>query len=381
MNVLEISLGLAFIWAFLVALFAVPSIIYVARLKNMLDAPNGRSVHAAPTPRLGGVAIFAGFMSALTIFADLGKGVQELLAGCLVLFFVGIKDDLVGISPAKKLVGQLLATGIVMFMADIRITSFQGILGIYQLPVSISYAFTFLAIAGITNAINLIDGLDGLAGSIVITIVSTFGYYFLHYGGPEYSNYVYISVCVVGSMLGFLRYNFHRASIFMGDTGSLLCGFIVSVLTIKFIEMGAATHLPFQSVNPAVALGILFVPLFDTVRVFTKRILKGTSPFTPDKNHIHHRILAMGFQQISTVLLLVILNLVVVLFVINFAAFGNMLLIGTLFALSLLLSIFLDTYRSRNARQRVASGRLEAQKPDAELHSLKVFGEHQNVWQ
>jgi UDP-N-acetylmuramyl pentapeptide phosphotransferase/UDP-N-acetylglucosamine-1-phosphate transferase len=321
----------------------------------MLDLPNKRTVHAVLTPRLGGVAIFAGFMSALTIFADLGNGIQQLLAGCIVLFFVGLKDDLVTVSPAKKLIGQLLATGIVMFMADIRITSFQGIFGIHELPVGISYAFTFLAIAGITNAVNLIDGLDGLAGSIVIIIVSTFGYYFYRFGGEAYGNYVFVSVCVIGGILGFLRYNFHKATIFMGDTGSLLCGFIVSVLTIQFIEMGVYNSQPFNSTNPSVAFGILFVPLFDTLRVFTVRVLNGTSPFTPDKNHIHHRILAMGFQQISTVLVLVLLNLIVILFVISFSDLGNTLLIAGLVVFSLLLSVFLGTYRSRSAQQRVAS--------------------------
>ncbi|MBR7948686.1 undecaprenyl/decaprenyl-phosphate alpha-N-acetylglucosaminyl 1-phosphate transferase [Microvirga sp. STR05] len=355
MTPLGIQLSLSFLWAFLVALFAVPSIIYIAHLKNMLDTPNVRTVHESLTPRLGGVAVFAGFMSALTIFADLGNGIQQLLAGCIVLFFVGLKDDLVSISVSKKFVGQLLATGIVMIMADVRLTSFQGILGIHELPVGISYAFTFLVIVGITNAINLIDGLDGLAGSIVLIIVSTFGYYFMRYGGPSYGNYVFVSVCLIGGMLGFLRYNFHRATIFMGDTGSLVCGFIVSVLTIQFIEMGLKVGQPFASSAPAVAAGILFVPLFDTLRVFIVRMMAGRSPFAPDKNHVHHRILAMGFQQISTVMLLGLLNLVVILFVINFADLGNTVLIGALVGFSLLLSVFLGVYRSRSAEQRVAS--------------------------
>ena len=355
MTPLGIQLSLSFLWAFLVALFAVPSIIYIAHLKNMLDTPNVRTVHESLTPRLGGVAVFAGFMSALTIFADLGNGIQQLLAGCIVLFFVGLKDDLVSISVSKKFVGQLLATGIVMIMADVRLTSFQGILGIHELPVGISYAFTFLVIVGITNAINLIDGLDGLAGSIVLIIVSTFGYYFMRYGGPNYGNYVFVSVCLIGGMLGFLRYNFHRATIFMGDTGSLVCGFIVSVLTIQFIEMGLKVGQPFGSSAPSVAAGILFVPLFDTLRVFIVRMMAGRSPFAPDKNHVHHRILAMGFQQISTVMLLGLLNLVVILFVINFAELGNTVLIGALIGFSLLLSVFLGVYRSRSAEQRVAS--------------------------
>ncbi|SNC77354.1 UDP-N-acetylmuramyl pentapeptide phosphotransferase/UDP-N-acetylglucosamine-1-phosphate transferase [Hymenobacter gelipurpurascens] len=355
MSHLGIQLGLSSLWAFLVSMFAVPSIIYIAHLKNMLDTPNVRTVHESLTPRLGGVAVFAGFMSALTIFADLGHGIQQLLAGCIVLFFVGLKDDLVSISVAKKFIGQLLATGIVMIMADVRITSFQGILGVQELPVGISYAFTFLVIVGITNAINLIDGLDGLAGTIVLIIVSTFGYYFYAYGGPNYQNYAFVSVCVIGGMLGFLRYNFHKASIFMGDTGSLLCGFIVSILTIQFIEMGLTVGQPFASASPSVAAGILFVPLFDTLRVFTVRMLAGRSPFAPDKNHVHHRILAMGFQQISTVMLLGLLNMVVILFVINFAYLGNTLLIVGLVVFSVLLSFLLGVYQSRSARQRVAS--------------------------
>ncbi|UOQ80945.1 MULTISPECIES: MraY family glycosyltransferase [Hymenobacter] len=355
MSHLGIQLGLSSLWAFLVSMFAVPSIIYIAHLKNMLDTPNVRTVHESLTPRLGGVAVFAGFMSALTIFADLSHGIQQLLAGCIVLFFVGLKDDLVTISVAKKFVGQLLATGIVMIMADVRITSFQGILGIQELPVGISYAFTFLVIVGITNAINLIDGLDGLAGTIVLIIVSTFGYYFYEYGGPNFQNYVFVSVCVIGGMLGFLRYNFHKASIFMGDTGSLLCGFIVSILTIQFIEMGLKVGQPFASAAPSVAVGILFVPLFDTLRVFIVRMMAGRSPFSPDKNHVHHRILAMGFQQISTVMLLGALNLVVILFVINFAYLGNTMLIVGLVVFSVLLSFLLGVYQSRSAQQRVAS--------------------------
>ena len=127
----------------------------------------------------------------------------------------------------------------------------------------------------------------------------------------------------------------------MGDTGSLVCGFIVSILTIQFIEMGLEVGQPFGSSAPSVAVGILFVPLFDTLRVFIVRMMAGRSPFSPDKNHVHHRILAMGFQQISTVILLGLLNVVVILLVINFAYLGNTMLIVMLIALSLLLSVFL----------------------------------------
>ena len=344
----DLRLLLAFSWAFLVAIFAVPSIIRIAHQKNMLDQPNGRTVHVSLTPRLGGVAVYAGFLSALTIFAPLHNGVQELLAGCTVLFFIGLKDDLVSVSVLKKFVAQLIATGIVMFMANVRITSFHGIFGIQELPIGLSYGFTFVVIVGITNAINLIDGLDGLAGSLTVIMMSIFGIYFYYCGGEAYGNYPFVALCLIGGMLGFLRYNFHRATVFMGDTGSLVCGFIISVLAIQFIEMQ-----PFGHTSPSVAVGILFVPLFDTLRVFVIRILNGRSPFAPDRNHIHHRILAMGFKQITTVLILSGLSAFVSLITVMFAHWGNLALIGGLLLISLLLSAVLGVYEGRS-RERVA---------------------------
>ncbi|MBB6609785.1 undecaprenyl/decaprenyl-phosphate alpha-N-acetylglucosaminyl 1-phosphate transferase [Pontibacter sp. Tf4] len=328
-------------------MFAVPSIIRVAHLKNILDQPNFRTVHEELTPRLGGLAMFAGFMSALTIFADLGNGVQQLLAGCVILFFIGLKDDLIAISALKKFAVQLLATGIVMFIADIRITSFQGIFGIGELDIGTSYVFTFLVIIGITNSINLIDGLDGLAGTLVIIASTTFGVFFQLYGGSNYANYAAVAFCLVGGALGFLRYNFHKATIFMGDTGSLLCGFIISVLAIQFVEMREV------AAAPAVAIGILFVPLFDTIRVFAIRIFSGRSPFIPDKNHVHHRLLSMGLSQINTVLVLAAVNIAVILFVVSFSSWGNLYLLSILVLFSVIFSIFLGVFKYRSA-QRVS---------------------------
>jgi UDP-GlcNAc:undecaprenyl-phosphate/decaprenyl-phosphate GlcNAc-1-phosphate transferase len=344
---------LAFGWSFFIAIFAVPSIIYVAHLKNILDQPNRRKMHESLIPRLGGLAIFAGFMSALTIFADLANGVQQLLAGCIILFFIGLKDDLVSISAFKKFGVQLLATGIVMFIAEIRITSFQGIFMIHELPEGISYAFTFFVIIGITNAINLIDGLDGLAGTVVTIITLTFGIYFFLYGGAAYGNYAVVAICLIGGVLGFLRYNFHKATIFMGDTGSLVCGFIISILAIQFVEMRAVPA------APSLAVGILFLPLFDTIRVFLIRIFNGKSPFSPDKNHIHHCFIGLGLSQISTVALLAFINLLVISFVITFGEYGNQMLITSVLLFSLCLGALLAFTRTRTghvlARQKASS--------------------------
>jgi UDP-GlcNAc:undecaprenyl-phosphate/decaprenyl-phosphate GlcNAc-1-phosphate transferase len=329
--------SLAFLWAFMISVFAVPSIVRVSHQKKLLDEPNGRTIHLSSTPRLGGLAIFAGFVSSLTIFGSFSNadGVQQLLAGCSVLFFIGLKDDVVTVSAFKKFFVQILASGIVLFIGNIRITDFQGLLGFHHLPEGISYAFSLLVIIGITNAINLIDGLDGLAGSIICTISITFGSFFLLYGGAEFGMYGYVAICLVGGMCGFLRYNMHRANIFMGDGGSLVCGFIVSVLAIKFVEMKSVPA------SPIIALGALFVPLYDTLRVFTIRILRGKSPFSPDKNHIHHRFLAMGFSQLATVGILVSLTVGIVVFMINFAWLGVNVLLVMLVAVAAVLSVVL----------------------------------------
>lgn len=322
----------------MISVFAIPSITYVAHLKNLLDKPNQRTVHSLLTPRLGGLAIFAGMVSALMIFGKINNGVQHLLAGAIIIYYIGLKDDIVSVSAFKKFFIQILATGIVIFMGDIRLTSFQGIFGIFELPEGISYALSFLIIIGLTNSINLIDGLDGLAGSIIVVILSTLGVYFFLYGGENYRPYAYVAFSLVGGMVGFLRYNFYKATIFMGDTGSLISGFVIAVLTIQFIEMKAV------AAAPAVGIAILFVPMFDTLRVFTLRVLKGVSPFSPDKNHVHHILIGSGMSQVATVITLVVINSATILFISSLNSYPNhtlLMIIGVQSFLFVLLLEFL----------------------------------------
>lgn len=334
--IFKIDILLSFLWAFMISVFAIPSIVRVAHVKNLLDEPNFRTVHASLTPRLGGLAIFAGFMSAITIFGDLTISIQRVLAGCMVLFFIGLKDDIISISVFKKFFVQVLASGIIMFIGDIRITSFQGFMGIYELEAGISYGVTFLVVVGITNAINLIDGLDGLAGTIITIIALVFGYYFYLSSSPVFHPYAKVAICLVGGIVGFLRYNVHKAIIFMGDTGSLVCGFLVAVLAIQFIEM--------QSVEaaPSVAVATLIVPVFDTARVFAVRILRGQSPFSPDKNHIHHILMRTGLSQIQTVLCLAVFNIFSVALVVKFSTLGDNILLAMLIAIFAASSVVLE---------------------------------------
>jgi UDP-GlcNAc:undecaprenyl-phosphate GlcNAc-1-phosphate transferase len=337
-------LVLTFIWAFLISVFAIPSIIHVAHIKKLLDEPNLRTMHESLTPRLGGLAIFAGFMSALSIFGEIEAGVQKLLAGCIVIFFIGLKDDVVSVSAFKKFFVQVLATGIIMFMGNIRITSFQGIMGIYELEEGISYLFTFLVIIGVTNATNLIDGVDGLAGMIISIISFVFGVYFYKYGGNTYSPYAYVAFAILGSMIGFLRYNMHKAIIFMGDTGSLVSGFIVSVLAIQFIEMKSVPN------APSVAVAILIIPILDTIRVFMLRITAGMSPFSADKNHIHHRLISLGLSQLNTVLVLGLLNVIAIIIAIYFSYLDNTTLLTIILTYALIYSIIIEWLARRKVK-------------------------------
>jgi UDP-GlcNAc:undecaprenyl-phosphate/decaprenyl-phosphate GlcNAc-1-phosphate transferase len=294
---------LCFSWALVISMFSIPSIMYVAEAKQLLNFPNDRTTHLVSVPRLGGLAIFGGFVSAVMIFGKVNHDVQYLLAGCLVLFYIAIKDDLVHVSAFKKFFVQILATGILVFLGDFKITNFQGLFGIYELDYGVSYAFTMVVITAITNSINLIDGIDGLAGTLVVTIILMVAsaLFFVESELPM----VLVAVSMAGAVLGFLRYNFNNAKIFMGDTGSLICGFVVAALLVRFIE-----KVPHAS-SPILAMSIIFVPIVDTVRITFIRLLDGKSPFMSDKNHIHHRLLFAGAKPVFIVLMLSLLNLAV----------------------------------------------------------------------
>lgn len=275
-------------------------------------------MHEYSTPRLGGLAIFAGFLSAITMFGTINRPIQSMISGAILIFFIGLKDDILPVSPVKKFFVQILATSILMFIGDIKITNFHEFLGVEMLNDGISYLFSAVVIIGITNSMNLIDGLDGLAGSVIMFIAIVLGVIFYIEGNHPL---VSLAVCLAGSTLGFLRYNFHKANIFMGDAGSLTAGYIISFLTINFIETK-----PFQS-TIALAIAILFIPILDTSRVFTLRILDGQSPFIPDKNHLHHVLSRIGLSQKAIVFSLIGLNLFAIIVIWLLKDYGNTILV------------------------------------------------------
>lgn len=306
---------LAFLTSLIAVIFAIPSIITVAKQKGLYDKPDHRKLHTNKIPRLGGLAIIAGFSIAVSVWglpSEVNTRLQYLQAALIVLFFSGLKDDVVPMSPIKKLSSQLIATALVVIGEDIRVTSFYGLFGVDSIPVWISYALSIFTIVVITNAFNLIDGIDGLAGGLGFIISVTFGLWFNFIDQVCWS---IISFSLAGALLGFLVFNFNPAKIFMGDAGSLSTGFLLAVLSIKFIEFNNPAVQNYYKITtaPVIAIAILVIPLYDTIRVFIVRALKGKSPFSADRNHLHHLLLNTGLGHKEVSLLLYIVNIVFVL--------------------------------------------------------------------
>lgn len=295
--------------AFLITFFAIPVIIQVAKDKKLFDEPDERKVHKNVIPTLGGLGIFAGFIIAtlMGVPSAITSELQYFAAATTVIFFLGIKDDILVLSASKKFIGQLIAAGIIIKFGGIQITNMHGFLGIYEIPHIASIVLSIFTIIVITNSFNLIDGVDGLAGSLGLLTTLVFGAYFFYAGQLTYA---VMAFALAGSTIGFLIYNFSPAKIFMGDTGSLLLGLVNSILVIKFINVAGnpVSNFPIQAA-PAIGFAILMIPLFDTLRVFGLRILDRRSPFSPDRTHVHHFLLDLGFSHRMVTFTCVLVNI------------------------------------------------------------------------
>lgn len=335
---------LVFFTSVLVVIFGIPSIITIAKMKGLYDKPDNRKLHTSKIPRLGGLAIIAGFSIAISIWG-LQEGMsrlQYLQAAVIILFFSGLKDDVVGLSPVKKLLSQFVAAFIVVFGENICITSFYGLFGIYDIPMWVGVPITLFTIIVITNAFNLIDGVDGLAGGIGFIICLTFGLWF---NFIDQTGWAIMSFGLAGALFGFLVFNFNPAKIFMGDAGSLTTGFLISILAIQFIEFNNDLAYNFYKLSsaPSLAIAILIVPLFDTIRVFTLRLIKKQSPFTPDRNHIHHALIKIGLGHKEVCLVMYIANILFVMVAFLLKDSGNLNILMILGSLALVLT-YIPTY-------------------------------------
>jgi len=311
---------MAFVTAFGVVLLATPSLIKVAKLKHLVDEPKeDRKIHKISTPVIGGVTIFIAFLFACFLWFPDNPQTHKfispflyLMAGLVLLFFIGIKDDIIGMSPTKKIFVHIIVGFILVSMGGIKITSPHGMFGMDILfPEYAQLLISIFVYIVIVNAINLIDGIDGLASGISLIACVIFGVWFYYSNQPHWT---LVSFSLAGALLGFLIFNFNPARIFMGDSGSLTIGAILSVLTIELIE----TPIDFLTTTfediatPMLAIAILAYPLLDTFRVFSIRLIKGKSPFEADNNHLHHHLKNKGYGHRKIVFIIFSFNLLII---------------------------------------------------------------------
>lgn len=319
--------------AFIITFLSIPVVMQVAEKKKLYDIPDERKLHTRLIASLGGVGIFAGFIlaSLLSIQGSINPEFQAYFAAAIVIFFLGLKDDIMILSASKKFVGQLLAASIIIHLGDLRLDSLHGLFGVEKVSEGFGLAITYLTIIVVMNSFNLIDGVDGLAASLGILSMIVFGIYFFF---ADMQAYALLSFAMAGSLTAFIIFNHHPAKIFMGDCGSLIVGMVNSILVIKFILV-ADKPLAAVPMNAVVAIGfaILIVPLLDTLRVFSVRIINGRSPFSPDRNHIHHLLLDRGLNHAAVTFTCVAINVLFILL----AYFGQPL--GPNYLLFIMLSI------------------------------------------
>ena len=323
MNVIFIMI--AFGISTYIAWLIIPRILLISFRKKLFDIPDERKVHKHAIPRLGGVSFFPTILfsccSVLVIRTLMGYGISTLSAsyilpeflvlicGMVLLYLTGIADDLVGVRYRQKFVIQIICA--CLFPAvGLWINDFYGLFGIDLLPAWFGIPFTILTIVFITNAINLIDGIDGLASGLSSVALLIFGFLYIEKGLWIYSMFAFSTF---GVLVPFFYYNVfgsaeHARKIFMGDTGSLTLGYILSFLAIKYSQN--TDFIPITQGAFLIAFSTLIVPAFDVVRVVIVRIYHGKSPFEPDKNHIHHQFLAMGFTVRKSMLLILLISCV-----------------------------------------------------------------------
>jgi len=287
---MELMLG--FLLAMSVTMALIPPLMQAAERWQFLDAPGARKVHTAPVPRVGGIAMAAGTLLALLLTGEFAQPMPAYLAGVLVLLLFGVWDDRVTLSAGPKLLGQFIAVLLIMIWGDVTIDT-MTLTERHALPAWVSLPLTFVFLIGVTNAINLADGLDGLAGGTTLLSLSALALLAFTSGTPFVG---VVAIVIVGAILGFLRYNTHPARVFMGDGGSQILGFSAAVLAVVLTQDELT---PLSSALPLLLLGI---PIIDTLMVMTQRMLEGRSPLQADRNHIHHRLLALGFDHHEAVM-------------------------------------------------------------------------------
>lgn len=346
---------LATLTSFSVGFLLTPIVISVLRKAKIGDTPGGRKIHKKFTPSMGGIAFMLATYVALAIWGWQYPlpDIRYLLGAIALMFFVGFRDDMVELNPKHKILGQLISVVLVVVVSDIRIKEFHGFLGIEELPLVVSYVFSSFVLLALTNAFNLVDGLDGLAGTIAIISLSLLSAWFYVQG---LESYALLSFTLLGGILSFMVFNWHPAKIFMGDTGSLALGFSIGSLILAFMEYNSA--LPagaLLKIEPSFTMGIvlLIYPLYDMARVFTRRISKGKHPMSADKSHVHHFLLRSGLKHNQVALLLGLIQVVLIGLVLGMGNYSDNIVLPLLSAIVLLMGSRLDKITVKSLKKRI----------------------------
>lgn len=290
-------------------------VLRIAKLKNIVDNPDARKLQRVPVPVLGGVAVFFGMSVALAA-AGLIHDVSNLFAmvcAMVIMLYVGTMDDIIGLTPKIRFIIEIIVVLLLIYCNNYSIDNFHGLWGIYAIPKWIAIPLTVFACVGIINAINLIDGVNGLSSGYCIVTCLIFGFAFIITGDVSRAS---LAILAIGALIPFFFHNvFGKDSkMFIGDGGTLLMGTIMSVFVINAIKSDSTITM-FTPENFGVipfTLALLVIPVFDTLRVMTARILRGTSPFNPDKTHLHHLLLDLHFSHVGTTATEILFNLFVV---------------------------------------------------------------------
>ncbi len=337
----------------LMTAYILPKIVGVARYKELMDKPNGRSSHEIHVPRLGGVAFFVTLMLAL-YFIQLffpGQFITSLTPSLTILFVIGLKDDLVVLTPKSKFITQLIAATFLVFDQEIAIREFHGFLGFYEVHPIINILLVYVIVTGIINSLNLIDGIDGLASGVgLVGLTSLAAVFFIV--GKDFAFLLMISM--IGCLLAFLPYNFSekRNKIFMGDTGAMILGFILSFGVINSLNLSSeqlnALQLPKTNI-PFLMMFILFVPVMDTLRVMSVRMIRSKGPFKPDRTHLHHYFLdTLDWSHAKTMLVITISAMLIALMGYGLCYYLNGWLLMGFFIVMFVLSILASFKIYRN---------------------------------
>ncbi len=345
-----VLIGIAILFSFLVTSVAIPSIVRVSVVRKLMALPNGRTSHIDPTPNLGGVAIFAGVIVSSVVFTGITTAheLKYIIAAMLIIFFVGLKDDLHPMVAYKKFLGQSIAVLFILVPGDFHLESLHGLLGINELSYIPSLVITYVLFMTLINSFNLIDGIDGLASGIGILNSIFFGIIFLM---GNHLAYAVMSFILASSLIAFFYFNVFSQNnkIFLGDTGAMLIGLILAIFATRFLNFETDSLLLSKSQSaPAILLSVLIVPIFDTGRVFILRIFRGRSPFEADRTHIHHRLLDLSGSHLKATAIILFVNMLFIAIALILRNINTMLLILITLALATALS-FIPVYLKRNS--------------------------------